>query len=155
MLHDLELYKEYYDGSYRAGAQWALILSDEPTTIKELEKLLKMTQDEAVDDYVETSCWSQDLPRLVGKKGTPSERLRALRRVYLKEAGPSSQTDYTLLTPLEHSLFMTLFELEKICTEPALKKRANADLEAAGRIADKAKIRHRKEYEALRAKARK
>jgi hypothetical protein len=156
MLHDLELYKEYYDGMpYQANAQWALILSDEPTTIRELEKLLKMTQDEAVDNFIETSCWADDLPRLVGKKGTPGERLRALRRVYLKSAAPSLQTDYTLLTPLEHDLFMTLFKLEEVCTDPALKKRAKAGIEAAGRIADKAKSRYQKEYEALRAEARK
>jgi hypothetical protein len=50
---------------------------------------------------------------------------------------------------------MMLWEMEKVCTDPALKKRAKAKFEAARRVADKAKIRYRKEFEARRAKARK
>ena len=50
MLHDLELYKEYYEGlSNKADAHWALIFSDDPAEIKALKGLVKMTQAEAVD----------------------------------------------------------------------------------------------------------
>lgn len=31
-------------------------LSDEATTIKELERLIGMTQQKAVDEFIETSC---------------------------------------------------------------------------------------------------
>ena len=154
MVHDLDLYKEYYEGSNRADAQWALILSEDPATIKRLEALLKITQSEAVDKFVETSCWSDELPSLVGKRGTSGERLHMLRGAYLKQfSGPAGQTDYSLLTPLEHHLFMSVFELEKTCTNPDMKRRAEIALKNAAMIADRAKIRQRKEYEALRAKA--
>ena len=38
-----------------------------------------MTQSEAVNLFIETSCYDRDLPHLVGGKGTPRERLIALR----------------------------------------------------------------------------
>lgn len=61
MLHDLDLYKEYYEGSNSGTAKWALIFSDDAAEIKALEGVLKMTQAEAVDEFIEDSCWKDDL----------------------------------------------------------------------------------------------
>jgi hypothetical protein len=44
--------------------------------------LLEGTQTEAVDEFIEQSCWSEDVPRFVGGKGTPAERREALRAAY-------------------------------------------------------------------------
>jgi hypothetical protein len=145
MLHDLELYKEYYEGlSNKADAHWALIFSDDPAEIKALKGLVKMKQAEAVDDFIEKSCWKDDLTLrgFVGKKGTADERLHALRFAYLlQNAKLSMKTDYSLLTPLEHDFLQLVWEMEKICTDPAMKKRAQSVLKAAARIADRAKER--------------
>ena len=52
MLHDLELYKEFYEGPERATAQWQLIFSDDPAEIKSLGAILKMSQAQAVEAEV-------------------------------------------------------------------------------------------------------
>lgn len=154
MLHDLELYKEFYEtGLVRADAHWELILSDDPETIQRLETLLKTTQDEAVDEFIETSCWSDDLTDFVGKKGTPNERRITLCRAYLKDR-VSTQTDYARLTPLEHEFYMLVYEMESRCTDPVLKKRAKAALKDSSRVAERATVRHRKEHRALVEKFR-
>src|ERR1700733_12291611 len=126
MLHDIDLYKEYYEGlSNKAAAHWALIFWDDPAEIKALEGLVKMTQAEAVDDFIETSCWKDDLPDVAGKKGSTDERLHRLRFVYLlQNARLYTYTDYSLLTPLEHDLFKLVTEMEKLCPNADLKKRA-------------------------------
>lgn len=56
------------------------VLTDDPAKIAEFGSKFSMTQDQAVDDLIETTDWGgHDLPHLVGKKGTPKERLAALR----------------------------------------------------------------------------
>jgi len=63
------------------------VLTDDPTKIAQFGKQFSMTQDQAVDDLIETTDWGgQDLPHLVGNKGTPKERLAALRHA-LREGG--------------------------------------------------------------------
>jgi len=56
------------------------VLTDDPAKLAQFGKKFGMTQDQAVDDLIETTDWGgQDLPHLVGNKGTPTERLAALR----------------------------------------------------------------------------
>jgi hypothetical protein len=62
--------------------KWRLILADDPAEIARLEALIEGTQAEAVDDFIEESCWSDHLPHLVGGPGTPKQRLDALRAAY-------------------------------------------------------------------------
>ena len=64
-------------------ARRELILADRPADIARLENLIGETQAEVVDDFVENSCWRQDLPDFVGGKGTPAERRNALRAVFV------------------------------------------------------------------------
>ena len=61
---------------------WQLIFADDPAEIARLEALLEGTQTEAVDEFIEQSCWSEDVPQLVGGKGMPAERREALRAAY-------------------------------------------------------------------------
>ncbi len=156
MLHDLDLYREYYERApYRAGAQWGLIFSDDPAEIKKLEDILKMTQAAAVDDFIEDSCWkdAMNLRDLVGKKGTADERLHALRFAYLLENSRLyTYSDYKLLTPLESSLFNLVRDMEKSCTDANLKKRAGFVMKAAATVADKAKRLWWKQMEVWREK---
>src|SRR5579863_7293778 len=154
MLHDLDLYKEYYERfPKRADAQWALIFSDDPAEIKKLEGILKMTQSGAVDDFIETSCWKDDLPELAGNKGTADERLHRLRFAYLLQHSKlTTFTEYRLLTPLEHDLVDLVQEMEQSCGIDKLKKRAQSVMKDADRVADRAKRRWWKEMEAQREK---
>lgn len=62
---------------------WQLILTDNPAEIARLEAELEGTQAEAVNEMIEDSCWSDDLPKFVGGKGTAAERRSALRKAYL------------------------------------------------------------------------
>jgi hypothetical protein len=56
------------------------VLTEDPSKIDEYQKKFGITQDQAVDDLIETTDWGgQDLPHLVGNKGTPTECLAALR----------------------------------------------------------------------------
>jgi hypothetical protein len=59
-----------------------LIFADDPAEIARLEALLEGTQTEAVDEFIEQSYWSEDVPQFVGGKGTPAERREALRAAY-------------------------------------------------------------------------
>ena len=154
MLHDLDLYKEYYERFPKRGdAQWALIFSDDPAEIKKLEGIVKMTQSGAVDDFIETSCWKDDLPDLVGNKGTADERLHRLRFVYLLQHSKlNTLTEHRLLTPLEHDLFDLVEEMAQSCTIDKLKKRAQSVMKDADRVADRAKRRWWKELEVQREK---
>jgi hypothetical protein len=150
MLHDLDLYREYYEGSERGVAQWQLIFADDPAEIKTLEGVLKMTQADAVDGFIEDSFWKDDLilKDLVGKKRSADERRHWLRVAYLvQNSKVSMQTDYSLLTPLENNLFKLVWEMEKTCKDEALKKRAGFVLKDAARVADRAKERLWKETE--------
>lgn len=142
MMHDLDLYQEYYTGTNRADAQWALIFSDDPAEKEKLEGILKMTQAGAVDDFIEGSCWSDDLPNFKGNKGDVEERLYALRLQYLlQNAKPSMQMGHTLLTPLEQDFYRLVYEMEKICTDATLKKRAQFVLKDADRVVERARPR--------------
>lgn len=154
MLHDLDLYKEYYERfPKRAQAQWALIFSDDPAERQALEDILKMTQAAAVDDFIETSCWKDDLPDLAGNKGTADERLHRLRFVYLLQHSKlTTLTEHRLLTPLEHDLFDLVEEMAQSCTIDKLKKRAQSVMKDADRVADRAKRRWWKELEVQREK---
>ena len=152
MLHDLDLYKEYYEGSNSGTAKWALIFSDDAAEIKALEGVLKMTQAEAVDEFIEDSCWKDDLTvrPVAGKKGSADDRLERLRIAYLiQNARVPGYTQYNLLTPLEHGLFDLVRDMEKNCTNADLKHRAQLVMKMATRIADRAKQRWRKELEGL------
>ena len=156
MLHDLDLYREYYERfPRRADAQWALILSDDPAEIKKLEDILKLTQAAAVDEFIEDSCWkdAMNLRDLVGNKGSADKRLHALRFAYLLEnARLHTDTDYKLLTPLESSLFYLVRDLEKSCTDADLKKRVELVMKAAATVADRAKRRWWQQMEVWREK---
>ena len=66
---------------------WQRIFADDPAEIARLEALLEGTQAEAVDEFIEQSCWSEDVPQLVGGKGTPAERREALRAAYRTQNG--------------------------------------------------------------------
>jgi hypothetical protein len=63
---------------------WRLILSDKPRQIARLEKGYGRTQQEAVDDFIEDSCWSESVREFVGHKGTQGKRREALRSAYRK-----------------------------------------------------------------------
>ena len=90
--------------------QWELILSDDPPTVAKLEAELGITQVQAVDDYIEHSCWSEDLPDFLGGKGSAEQRRAALRAAWLKEA-PDQKFDWSRLTPLERELHGVLVHL--------------------------------------------
>lgn len=58
------------------------VLTEDPAKIAEFGQKFSITQDQAVDELIEHTDWGgQDLPQLVGHKGTQAERLRELRRV--------------------------------------------------------------------------
>jgi hypothetical protein len=95
-------------GAHYADRMWELILSDDAQNIARLEILLEGTQDDAVDQYIERSCWSDDLPRFVGNKGTARARRDALRAAYIAQL-PPPEPDFSLLTPLEFRLYNALF----------------------------------------------
>ena len=58
---------------------WDLVLADDAAEITRLEEMAQATQAEAVDHFIERSCWSLDVPAFVGGKGTAAERRAALR----------------------------------------------------------------------------
>jgi hypothetical protein len=64
-------------------ARRELIFADRPADITRLEKLIEETQADVVNDLIENSRWSQDLPDFVGGRGTPTERRHALRAAFL------------------------------------------------------------------------
>jgi hypothetical protein len=62
---------------------WQLIFADDPGEIARLEAVAGATQSEAVDTFIDHSCWGRDVPALVGGKGTAAERRAALCAAYL------------------------------------------------------------------------
>ena len=64
---------------------WLLILCDDPDQLPALETAAGMSQAEAVDSYLEESCWSQDVPQFVGRRGSPEQRRAALAAAYRLE----------------------------------------------------------------------
>jgi hypothetical protein len=71
------------DMSDVVATMWRLIFADDPAEIDRLETSLQGTQAEAVDSFIEQSCWGRDVPALVGGRGTPAERLAELRAAYI------------------------------------------------------------------------
>jgi hypothetical protein len=60
---------------------WRLIDADDDE-LPALERDMQFTQVQAVDELIERSYWSVDLPHLMGGRGTHADRLRALRAAY-------------------------------------------------------------------------
>ncbi len=58
-----------------------LIAATNPEYVAKLEAEAEITQAEAVDYFIEETCWGNDLPDYVGGRGTPAERLKAFRSV--------------------------------------------------------------------------
>jgi len=81
-----------HDRDTAGQTAWRLILADDPAEIAEIEAAYGRTQAEAVEDFIEASCWSDAVPELVGGKGTPRERLDALRAVYRREEYAARRT---------------------------------------------------------------
>jgi len=57
------------------------VLTDDPAKIAAFENKFGITQAQAVDELIEHTDWGQDVPKFVGHKGIPAERLDALRHV--------------------------------------------------------------------------
>jgi hypothetical protein len=55
--------------------------------------LIGETQAGVVDDFIENSCWRQDLPDFVAGKGTPAKRRNALRAVFAGKRTPSPASE--------------------------------------------------------------
>ena len=70
--------------------QTAPDITDDPTIITQIERRLGTTQQQAVDEMIEVSHWSEHLPDYTGHRGSPAERLNALRTAYRakREARP-------------------------------------------------------------------
>jgi hypothetical protein len=64
---------------------WRLIMADKPDEIARIEAEYGQTQAATVEDFIERSCWTETVPDFVGGKGTPRERLLALRAAYMRE----------------------------------------------------------------------
>ena len=63
----------------KIGDYVRLVMTDDPSQIAGFEKKLRITQVQAVDHLIETTLFGKDdLPHLVGNKGTPAERIAAL-----------------------------------------------------------------------------
>jgi hypothetical protein len=82
---------------------WRLINATDDE-LPEIERVLQFTQAQAVDQMIEHSCWSADLPNLVGGRGTPDARRDALRAAYRAAHPPEPTPDRSRLTPLEFEL---------------------------------------------------
>jgi hypothetical protein len=66
---------------------YRLIVAEDPYDIKVYEAIYGMSQTEAVDHLIEKSCWRDDMPKFVGGKGTPQDRLTALRAAFKAQLG--------------------------------------------------------------------
>src|ERR1700736_4700340 len=88
----------------QADQLWKLILSDDEAEISRLEQELGTTRNAVFYDFLETSCWSEDVPHLTGGKGSPVERLSALRQAYTAQNQQAPKTEFNRLTPLEYQL---------------------------------------------------
>jgi hypothetical protein len=64
---------------------WRLLLSDDPAEIAEVETVYGLTQAKTVDMFIEETCWRDAVREFVGHKGTPRQRLEALREAYYRE----------------------------------------------------------------------
>lgn len=61
---------------------WELVLVEDVSKQTQLELELGATQAEVVNDFIETTCWGEVLPHLLGKQGTPKQRLADLRLAF-------------------------------------------------------------------------
>jgi hypothetical protein len=68
-----------------------LVRADDPAEIQRLEALTGTTQADAVNGFIEESCCSEDLPQWTGGKGTPAERLDALRTLWREYEGEAPE----------------------------------------------------------------
>jgi hypothetical protein len=59
-----------------------LVKADDPAEIRRLETMLECTQEEAVNHFIEETCWRLDMPEFCDGRGTPEERLAALRALW-------------------------------------------------------------------------
>lgn len=55
-----------------------LVKADDPAEILGLETILECTQEEAVNHFIEETCWRLDMPEFRGGRGTPRDRRSAL-----------------------------------------------------------------------------
>jgi hypothetical protein len=85
--------KNFNFGEYFAARQW-LLLTDDPAEIAALEAFTGETQSEVVDDFVENTCWSNNLPQYVGGRGTPTERKQALRAAFIAAEEQNSEVNF-------------------------------------------------------------
>jgi hypothetical protein len=83
---------------------WEPILSDDADTIRRLQEDLGLTQAQAVDEFIQTSCWAEDVPHLLGNRAPAAERLAALRAAYRTQNAPHSDIDLDRLTRVERAL---------------------------------------------------
>jgi hypothetical protein len=67
------------------AARWCLVLAEDPADIAILEAITCMSQAEAVDSFIEESCWSEELPEFVGGKRSPGDRRAALITAYNRQ----------------------------------------------------------------------
>lgn len=56
------------------------VLTADQAKIAEFKTKFGISQAQAVDELIENTDWGQDVPQYIGHKGTPAERLHALRR---------------------------------------------------------------------------
>lgn len=79
--------KDRFDHHWLTKDLIPFVLTDDPHKMTEFQLKFFINQNQAVDDLIENSCWGEEeLPDLVGNKGTPAQRLTALRRA-LRAAG--------------------------------------------------------------------
>lgn len=97
MIRDIEAGAPSHGKRVTISAQWPdatwltkdyipLVFADDVAEISLLEAKFGITQMQAVDDFIENSCWGEEDTPLAGGKGTPEDRLMSLRRA-LKAAG--------------------------------------------------------------------
>jgi hypothetical protein len=70
-----------------------LVNSDDLERIRRAEESLGFTREEAVAHFIEASPWSADMVEYKGGKGTPQERLSALRALWRADAGEGESVD--------------------------------------------------------------
>jgi len=64
---------------FRTALLIPFVMTDDPVKKAEFQKQFGVDQTQAVDEFIERTCWAEDLPHLVGNRGTAPERLQALR----------------------------------------------------------------------------
>jgi hypothetical protein len=62
--------------------RWLLIHADDPAEIERFERELSRCREDLVDELIEQSSWKCEVEAFAGGKGTPAERLVALRAAH-------------------------------------------------------------------------